>query len=161
MENKENFKCPKCGNSDDRFIGIKNGKPYCRKCISFSGENANKRNIKKGAITFSLKYKLSKDQQEISKKIVENFKNGTNTLINAVCGSGKTELVYGVIAHALSTGKQVGFAVPRRDVAQELYLRIKEVFSSNKVILVCGDHHKELEGDVVVLTTHQLYRYEK
>ncbi len=161
MENKENFKCPKCGNSDDRFIGIKNGKPYCRKCISFSGESANKRNIKKGAITFSLKYKLSKDQQEISKKIVENFKNGTNTLINAVCGSGKTELVYGVIAHALSTGKQVGFAVPRRDVAQELYLRIKEVFSSNKVILVCGDHHKELEGDVVVLTTHQLYRYEK
>ena len=161
MENKENFKCPKCGNSDDRFIGIKNGKPYCRKCISFSGESANKRNIKKGAITFNLKYKLSKDQQEISKKIVENFKNGTNTLINAVCGSGKTELVYGVIAHALSTGKQVGFAVPRRDVAQELYLRIKEVFSSNKVILVCGDHHKELEGDVVVLTTHQLYRYEK
>lgn len=161
MENKENFKCPKCGNSDDRFIGIKNGKPYCRKCISFSGESANKRNIKKGAITFSLKYKLSKDQQEISKKIVENFKNGNNTLINAVCGSGKTELVYGVIAHALSTGKQVGFAVPRRDVAQELYLRIKEVFSSNKVILVCGDHHKELEGDVVVLTTHQLYRYEK
>ena len=161
MENKENFKCPKCGNSDDRFIGIKNGKPYCRKCISFSGESANKRNIKKGAITFGLKYKLSKDQQEISKKIVENFKNGTNTLINAVCGSGKTELVYGVIAHALSTGKQVGFAVPRRDVAQELYLRIKEVFSSNKVILVCGDHHKELEGDVVVLTTHQLYRYEK
>ncbi len=161
MENKENFKCPKCGNSDDRFNGIKNGKPYCRKCISFSGESANKRNIKKGAITFSLKYKLSKDQQEISKKIVENYKNGTNTLINAVCGSGKTELVYGVIAHALSTGKQVGFTVPRRDVAQELYLRIKEVFSSNKVILVCGDHHKELEGDVVVLTTHQLYRYEK
>ena len=161
MENKSNFQCPKCGNSDPKFVGFKNGEPYCRKCISFSGESAKPRSVRKGTVTFNLKYRLSKDQQEISKKTVENYKKGINTLINAVCGAGKTELVYGVIAHALSTGKQVGFAVPRRDVAQELFLRIKDVFSSNKVVLVYGDHHKELRGDIVVLTTHQLYRYEK
>ena len=161
MEKKLNFVCPICGNKDEKYIGMRNGKPYCRKCISFKGENAKEHSIKKGAITFNLKYKLSKEQQEISKKVIENYKNGINTLINAVCGSGKTELVYGVIAHALSIGEQVGFAVPRKDVAHELYLRIKEVFTSNKVVLVCGDHHKNLEGDIVVLTTHQLYRYEK
>lgn len=161
MDNYNSFTCPICGNTDPRFIGTRNNKPYCRKCISFNGENAKERKIKKGTITFDLKYKLSKEQSEISKQVIDNYKNGINTLINAVCGSGKTELVYGVIAHALSIGQQVGFAVPRRDVAYELYLRIKSVFTSNKVILVCGGHHKDLEGDVIVLTTHQLYRYDK
>lgn len=160
MEKTLNFFCPICGNTDQRYIGNKNGEPYCRKCISFRGDKAKPKEIKKGTITFNLKYKLSKEQQEISKKVVENFKNGINTLINAVCGSGKTELVYGVIAHALTTGQQVGFAVPRKDVAQELYVRIKEVFTSNKVSLVCGGHHDDLDGDIIVLTTHQLYRYE-
>ena len=155
------FKCPICGNAEEKYIGYKNGEPYCRKCIVFHGENAKEVIHHKGAIVFNLKYSLSKEQKRISLKVVENYKNGINTLINAVCGSGKTELVYGVIAHALSTGQTVGFAVPRRDVARELYHRIKDVFSSNKVILVCGDHHEELEGDVIVLTTHQLYRYEK
>ena len=154
------FICPICGNADPKYIGNKNGQPYCRKCISFKGDKAALKEMKKGTITFNLKYKLSKEQQEISKKVVENYRNGINTLINAVCGSGKTELVYGVIAHALTTGQQVGFAVPRKDVAQELFLRIKDVFTSNKVVLVCGGHHEDLEGDIVVLTTHQLYRYE-
>ena len=161
MEKRMNYICPICGNSDPLYIGIKNEKPYCRKCIAFKGESAKVNKLKKGAITFDLKYKLSNEQQQISKRVVENYKNGINTLINAICGSGKTELVYGVIAHALTIGQQVGFAVPRRDVAHELYLRIKDVFSSNKVVLVCGDHHEILEGDIVVLTTHQLYRYNK
>lgn len=156
----ETFKCPKCGNEDPKYIGTKNGKPYCRKCISFHGDKAKEINHQKGAIVFNLKYSLSKEQKEISKQVIENYKNGINTLINAVCGSGKTELVYGVIAHALSTGQSVGFAVPRRDVAHELFGRIKEVFSSNNVTLVCGDNHDVLEGDIVVLTTHQLYRYD-
>ncbi len=159
MENHNSFACPICGNTDINSIGYLNGKPYCRKCISFRGEIANPRHIQKGTVTFSLKYSLSKEQKEISRKVIENYKNGVNTLINAVCGSGKTELVYGVIAHALSIGEQVGFAVPRKDVAQELYLRIREVFNSNKVVLVCGHHHSDLEGDIIVLTTHQLYRY--
>ena len=156
----KNFKCPICGNDDQTYIGFRNNEPYCRKCISFHGERAKPRKTKKGTVTFQLKYKLSKEQSDISKKVLTNYKNGINTLINAVCGSGKTELVYAVIAYALSIGQQVGFAVPRKDVAQELFLRIKEVFSSNKVILVCGGHHEKLEGDIIVLTTHQLYRYE-
>lgn len=161
MEHTLPFTCSVCGNSDEKYIGYLNGKPYCRKCISFRGEKAKTTNHHKGTIVFNLKYKLSKEQSAISKKVVENYKNGINTLINAVCGAGKTELVYGVIAHALSIGQVVGFAVPRRDVAHELYLRIKDVFTSNKVVLVCGDHHNVLEGDLVVLTTHQLFRYEK
>ena len=159
---KENvFKCPICGNTDQKYIGIKDGAPYCRRCISFRGDDADTHNPRKGPVVFKLKYRLSKEQKEISKQVLKNYQNGINTLINAVCGSGKTELVYATMAYALSTGGVVGFAVPRRDVAFELFGRTKNVFYNNNVILVCGNHHEKLEGDIVVLTTHQLFRYEK
>jgi competence protein ComFA len=92
---------------------------------------------------------------------VANYKNKIDTLVNAVCGAGKTELVYAVIAECLSQGKHVAFAVPRRDVVIELSHRISEVFKENTVISVYGSHTDKLEADIVVLTTHQLYRYDK
>ena len=53
----------------------------------------------------------------------------------------------------------VGFALPRRDVASELFIRIKEAFKNNTVTLVIGGLTDKLNADIVVLTTHQLYRY--
>ena len=38
---KNNYVCPVCGNSDPFYIGYKNGKPYCRKCISIKGKEAD------------------------------------------------------------------------------------------------------------------------
>ena len=32
------FICPICGNTDTHSIGTLNGKPYCRRCIVFKGE---------------------------------------------------------------------------------------------------------------------------
>lgn len=84
---------------------------------------------------------------------------GIDTLVYAVCGAGKTELSYGVIALALRKGMQVGFALPRRDVVIELYWRIKDAFPENKVVAVYGEHTYQLTGDIIILTTHQLYRY--
>lgn len=80
-------------------------------------------------------------------------------MVYAVCGAGKTELSYGVIALALRRGLQVGFALPRRDVVIELFWRIKEAFPENKVVAVYGEHTSALVGDIIILTTHQLYRY--
>ncbi len=110
-------------------------------------------------MVLDLKYNLSKEQKEISEKVKSNYLNGIDTLIDAVCGSGKTELVYAAIATALSKGNTVAFAVPRRDVVIELTPRIKATFPSNKVVSVYGGHTSNLKGDIVVLTTHQLYRY--
>ena len=83
-----------------------------------------------------------------------------NVLVSAVCGAGKTELTYKVIHQSLILGKQVGFAIPRRDVVIEIFQRLKYVFPLNKVIAVYGGHHQILEGEIIVLTTHQLFRYE-
>lgn len=153
------FKCERCGNENPKYIGYKNGKPYCRFCIGFKGETVEEYKPRSGAVVLDLKYSLSEQQKEISKQVKKNFLNGVDTLIDAVCGSGKTELVYETIATALSQRKTVAFAVPRRDVVIELTPRIRATFPSNSVVSVYGGHTSKLKADIVVLTTHQLYRY--
>ena len=153
------FVCPRCGNADPEYVGMKNGKPYCRKCIAFHGDMAPPLSSGEKTVRLSLSYGLSKEQKRLSDRIVFNFKAGINTLVYAVCGSGKTEISYGIIAYAMSKGMTVGFALPRRDVVIELYQRIKSAFPQNRIVAVYGSHDEELTGDCIILTTHQLYRY--
>ena len=63
------------------------------------------------------------------------------------------------IKYVINCGEKVAFAVPRKDVVIELYNRLKMIFCNNKVVSVYGGHNKDLYGDIVVLTTHQLFRY--
>ncbi len=106
-------------------------------------------------------YKLSNEQIEISTKVLEGFKNKKNTLIYAVCGAGKTELVFKVIEYSIKKHLKVGFAIPRKDVVVELKERLAKTFKEFKVIALYGGHHDELYADIIVLTTHQLFRYDK
>ena len=153
------FVCPRCGNSDPRFLGHKNGEVYCRKCISFRGEEASEKKRSPKNVVLSLDYRLSKEQETLSKQIIENYDKGIDTLVYAVCGSGKTEISYGIIARSMARGLRVGFALPRRDVVIELYYRLKSAFPHNSIVAVYGGNTTRLEGDCIILTTHQLYRY--
>lgn len=154
------FICSICKNQDEKYIGYKNGVPYCRKCISFKGRQAQENNNKSFHSKLNLSYRLSKDQYRASFQIAEAIEKKQNVLISAVCGAGKTELTYKIIHQSLLIGKQIGFAIPRRDVVIEIFQRLKYVFPQNKVIAVYGGHHQTLEGEIIVLTTHQLFRYE-
>lgn len=155
----ESFICPICGNSDINAIGFKNGKAYCRKCIVFRGENINYVQSLQKPAPISLNYELSSEQNELSNRLISNFKNNVDSLVYAVCGSGKTEICLGVIAYAIKMGLKVGFGVPRRTVCYELYCRFKNIFRENSVVAVYGGNHQKVEGDIVCLTTHQLFRY--
>jgi competence protein ComFA len=106
-----------------------------------------------------INYELSADQKRIASSVLDNFKNHINVLIYAVCGAGKTELVFKVIEYALRHSMRVGFAVPRRDVIIELAIRFQKTFKNNVVTSVFGGNTKLLNGDIICLTTHQLYRY--
>ena len=154
-----NYLCPICGNSDPRSIGILNGKPYCRRCISFRGEEAKRTISLSKKAPIRLEYKLSEEQSELSSRLVDNFKKGIDSLVFAVCGSGKTEICLNLISYCIQKGFKVGFAVPRRSVCYELKCRFQKIFVNNKVIAVFGGCHNILEGDIVCLTTHQLFRY--
>ncbi|MEA5061435.1 MAG: helicase-related protein [Erysipelotrichaceae bacterium] len=153
------FKCPICGNDDENKLGIKNGQLYCRACISFKGQPAIKNNCVVGQSSFSINYSLTDEQKRISDAVLLNFMNGKDTLIDAVCGAGKTELVFQVIDYALNSGLKVGFTVPRREVVIEIAERFKNVFHKNRIITVYGGNTDFLDGEIICLTTHQLYRY--
>ena len=160
QEENNKYVCPVCGNSNPRYLGMRGGAFYCRKCITFiSGEETGDIAYPKSAY-YKLDYDLTEDQKRLSNRLIDNYKNGKNTLVHAVCGSGKTEIVLEVIRYVIECGETVGFAIPRRDVVIELYSRFKEIFKKNKVVYVCGGHTEDTKGDLVVLTTHQLYRYE-
>ncbi|MCQ2792786.1 MAG: DEAD/DEAH box helicase family protein, partial [Bacilli bacterium] len=153
--------CPKCGNTDPHYFGFKNKQIYCRLCVSFQGREVNSYYVDDEQTQASLDYPLSPEQADISTRLLENFKNRLPTLVHAVCGSGKTELVYAVISYALSQGLRVGFAVPRREVAIDLFPRFISAFPKRRSVCVYGGHTDELAGDIIILTTHQLYRYQQ
>lgn len=157
---KQEFVCPICGNKDPKMIGYLNGKAYCRKCIVFKGDEADNHFKIPAKASYKLDYSLSKDQEKLSFELIDNYKKGINSLVHAVCGSGKTEIVLEVIKYAIECGDRVGFAIPRRDVVIELYERFSSIFKRNNIALVYGGHTSQLEGDLVCLTTHQLYRYQ-
>lgn len=154
------YTCPICHNNQRNYFGLKNGEIYCRKCISFIGEKIINQEEVINNPFLNINYQLSEEQKKISSKVVDLINNKKNVLINAVCGAGKTELVYEVILNCLKKGYQIGFAIPRKDVVIDLYPRIKEAFSNQQVVAVYGGHHSNLKGNIIILTTHQLYRYE-
>ena len=138
-------KCYRCGNEDIRFFGIRSDGLYCRKCISFQGEEVDQAVFcTPSAHEYNLSYILSKEQQSISKKVLSSFKRNKDVLIHAVCGAGKTELVFETISYALKNKLRVGFTIPRKDVVVELYLRIKkarqlkELYSKGQFLKVYG-----------------------
>lgn len=78
----------------------------------------------------------------------------------AVCGAGKTEMLFYGIAEALQKGERVCIATPRTDVVLELAPRIREVFPNIHVAaLYGGSAEREKDAALVVATTHQLLRY--
>ena len=153
--------CEKCGCNDEKYFGKRNDKYYCRKCIVFKGEKVKEKEIQIDKVKLHLNYPLTKEQDNISSKVYDSITKGKNVLIYAVCGAGKTEIVYKTIEKMLKENKRVGFAIPRKDVVIELEDRIKSAFPLNKIVSVYGGNTKELEGDIILLTTHQLYRYKK
>lgn len=155
-----NYICPICGNTDPRYIGMIHDKPYCRKCIAFRGQEAMNEYVQGDVADYKLNYELSDDQKRLSQQLIDNFKNGIDSLVYAVCGSGKTEICLELIRYCIENGLKVGFAVPRKDVCVELFYRYNDIFKKNIIAAVYGGHTRYIEGDLVVLTTHQLFRYE-
>ncbi len=159
MDNNITYTCPICGNADIHSIGMLNGKPYCRRCISFKGEEAKNYYSASKEATIFIGYDLSEEQKELSNRLIQNYHNNIDSLVYAVTGSGKTEICLGLIQDCLNNRLKVGFAVPRQSICYELSARFRNIFRNNTVISVFGGHHKKLEADIICLTTHQLFRY--
>lgn len=159
------MKCARCLNEDQTWFYKGSHGWYCRKCIGFGRalleENrkpVSLEEVSQDAKEYTLKYPLTDAQKNIASKIMEHI-HESDILCQAVCGAGKTEIVIPTISMFLKQRKKVCFAIARRQVVLEVSERLASYFIHAKVVGVCGGHTQEIDGDLIVCTTHQLYRY--
>lgn len=151
--------CPRCQNQSPALIGYIQGQPYCRACLEFVDEPWTPQKVFSKSVTFELPYPLTHAQRILSEQLLQCYHKRQSVMIDAVTGSGKTELVYHLLHRAIEEGKRVGVVIPRTDVVKELLPRFQRVFPHLKIVSLYGGHHQEKEGDLIILTTHQIYRY--
>lgn len=158
--------CPLCGNKDESYFFNGHKGIYCRKCVSFKRVLLTEElepldyQIGDDVGDYHFDYPLTTFQEDISIKCL-NYIKERDVLLHCVCGAGKTEIVVRTIDDYLKRGKKVCYAISRREVVIELSERFKKIFKNAKVIALYGGHHNELVGDLIVCTTHQLFRYYK
>lgn len=105
---------------------------------------------------------LSTGQKLASERVVEAVQQSESLLVWAVCGAGKTEVLFQGINAALLEGKRVCLATPRTDVVLELTPRLKKVFPNIPVAaLYGGSEDRHLFVPLTIATTHQLLRFYK
>lgn len=161
------MKCPRCLNTDQEYFYKGSKGYYCRKCVKF------KRILLKEEIepinydvlnvssNYSMKYELTSFQKDASYKVLENLKQGKDVLLHCVCGAGKTELVVDSISAYLRKGLKVCYAISRKEVVIELEQRFKTIFKNANIVSLYGGHTEDRAGDLIICTTHQLFRYYK
>lgn len=161
------MECKRCNNSDISYFYLGSKGYYCRKCIGF------KRILFKEDIApfdyvinsdnsdYKFTYELTKYQKKASEETHNYLKTGNNVLLKCITGAGKTDIVVQSIASYLKEGLKVCYAIPRKEVVIELSKRFKQVFNKCNVCSVYGGHHENLSGDLIICTTHQLFRYHK
>ena len=160
------MECRRCGNKDPSYFYKGHNGYYCRKCISFSRSLLEEDlepidyEIGKNVYDYQFKYALTDRQKQASNQCKKYLEIG-DVLLFCVCGAGKTEISVESISSYLAKGLKVAYAIARKEVVIELAYRFKEIFPKANVVSVYGGHHKEIIGDLIVCTTHQLYRYYK
>ncbi|MBS4174169.1 DEAD/DEAH box helicase [Bacillus sp. FJAT-49736] len=176
IKEKNQWKCARCGNTNQHLFATypcsrcMQECTYCRNCIMMGrvstctpllGWEGPDPEISQPERPLQWDGHLSDGQQHASKAVVKAIQNKSDILVWAVCGAGKTEVLFAGINEALKAGSSVCIATPRTDVVLELAPRFRKVFPDTTVAALYGgseDRHQYAE--LVISTTHQLFRFE-
>ena len=159
------MKCLRCHNTDPTFFYKDHGSWYCRKCISFSRLDAGlhlQKHVyrsRKVSVRPKMKFAYTKAQKQIVQQILDGLRQKKDLFVYAATGAGKTEITYEAICMYLAEGKKVGFAISRRQVVLEITDRLRQAFPVLSVVPVTKGYTDVIDGDIIVCTMHQLYRY--
>jgi competence protein ComFA len=167
--------CVRCGNTQThlfaKFPCARCGEDclYCRSCIMMGRVSSCTPLISwQGPEPIPLKPnsylnwpgELSPGQQAASDRTITAIQQNKDLLIWAVCGAGKTEVLFAGINQAIQAGKRVCLATPRTDVVLELTPRLKKVFPKITIAsLYGGSEDRHLYAPLTIATTHQLFRF--
>ncbi|MFL6560241.1 MAG: DEAD/DEAH box helicase family protein, partial [Bacillus sp. (in: firmicutes)] len=168
-------KCARCGNMDLQWFATfpcsRCGETclYCRHCIMMGrisectpliGWHGPVPETHLPAKIKQWQGTLSMGQQVASDHVISAIQQNQEHLVWAVCGAGKTEVLFAGIEAALTTKKRICIATPRTDVVLELTPRLKAAFPEIKVAsLYGGSEDRHLFAPLTIATTHQLLRF--
>lgn len=165
VEEKGKLSCNRCGQAIDKEKQqLPIGAYYCRFCLIlgrvrsdeelyyFPQEEFPKANVLKW------QGKLTEFQAKVSQGLVEAVTKRKDSLVHAVTGAGKTEMIYQVVAQVINQGGAVCLASPRIDVCLELYRRLKVDFTCD-ISLLHGESEAYSRSPLVIATTHQLLKF--
>ncbi|KHD44094.1 DEAD/DEAH box helicase [Streptococcus hongkongensis] len=160
----EKMYCGRCYQAIDMSNLLPIGKYYCRACIAFGRVESDSYLYYFDAISFpagnylSWVGQLTAYQKSVSDLLVSNYQNGKNSLVHAVTGAGKTEMIYKLMELVLNSGGWVCFSSPRVDVCIDIKNRLVEDFACSITILH-GESGDYTPSPIVVATTHQLLKF--
>lgn len=169
IERKGKIGCMRCGSQEKKDqLQLPNGVYYCPACIEFG-------RITSDAVLFTPTLKIEREdraifwgwqgqltvyQQRVADKLQQQFEKRAGTMVWAVTGAGKTEMLFPVIYSALKTGGRVAVVSPRIDVCRELFPRFKEAFPQEDILLSHGAAEEDYRDTAfLVATTHQLLHF--
>lgn len=165
VEEKGRLSCNRCGQAIDKEKQqLPIGAYYCRSCLIlgrvrsdeelyyFPQEEFPKADVLKWQGT------LTEFQVKVSQRLVEAVAKRKDSLVHAVTGAGKTEMIYQVVAQVIDQGGAVCLASPRIDVCLELYRRLKIDFACD-ISLLHGESEAYFHSPLVIATTHQLLKF--
>ena len=156
--------CQRCNSLilEEWYLPI--GAYYCRECLLmkrvrsdqalyyFPQEDFPKQDVLKW------RGQLTPFQEKVSEGLLQAVDKQEPTLVHAVTGAGKTEMIYQVVAKVIDEGGAVCLASPRIDVCLELYKRLQNDFAC-EIALLHGESEPYFRTPLVVATTHQLLKF--
>ncbi|MGG3467871.1 DEAD/DEAH box helicase [Neobacillus pocheonensis] len=167
--------CARCGNKDPQWFSTypcqRCGENclYCRHCIMMGrisectpllGWNGTVPETTLPTEIMAWRGTLSEGQHVASEQVVRAINQNKEHLVWAVCGAGKTEVLFPGIESALTDQKRICIATPRTDVVLELTPRLKSAFPTiNIASLYGGSEDRHLFAPLTIATTHQLLRF--
>ncbi|NVY96824.1 DEAD/DEAH box helicase family protein [Lactobacillus sp. DCY120] len=104
--------------------------------------------------------RLTLAQAKISARLCQVWQHHQEHLVWAVTGSGKTEMLFPMLAQAIMHGDRIALAAPRIDVCQELFPRLQAAFPQVTCSLLYGRSEVSYRyTQILICTVHQLLKF--
>lgn len=153
--------CFFCGNSHCLTCANCQSMGLAKSCIPLYSAPGGSRRGNGTEIKPVLDFELTPPQLRAAARLVRFWEEEAGEfLVWAVCGAGKTEVSFGIIAKALTEGARILVAIPRKDVVQELLPRFERAFPEVPVVaLYGGGCNRGAAAPLTIATTHQCLRF--
>ena len=161
---KGQLSCQRCGSQIQEDWHLPVGAFYCRECLIMKRIRSDQELYYFPQERFPeqdvLKWsgQLTPFQERVSQGLLQAVDKREATLVHAVTGAGKTEMIYQVVAKVIDQGGAVCLASPRIDVCLELHKRLQNDFAC-EIALLHGNSQPYFRTPLVIATTHQLLKF--